>query len=242
MVRGLVSAPSLSFDQASVAQQVASALRDLLLKGEIPPGAKLREVQLAQALSVSRHTLRAGFRILEAEGLLEHSLNHGVVVPELSPDRIADVFRARKAMEFAGVHALHHDDGRSDTIEGMSHAIKAMKSSRNEAELAAADLDFHTAVVAAVGSSLIDELYRNVQAQLRLTRAWAQRSRGNRNLMAQTHQEVVEHLRNASVDLASNSLMAINDLGEARLLKAMRALKGSTANDPRVWPPPNPED
>lgn len=230
-----------SLDQASVAQQVASALRDLLLKGEIPPGAKLREIPLARALGVSRHTLRSGFRILEAEGLLEHALHRGVVVPELSPDRIADVFRARKSLEFAGIHALDRGEGRTESIDRMSDSIKSMKESRDDAELASADLAFHTAVVAAVGSKLIDELYRNIQAQLRLTRAWAQRSRGNRVLMAKTHEEVVAHLRAGSVSSASDALMAINDLGETRLLKAMKALPGPATTESQSWPP-DPDD
>lgn len=232
---------ALSFDQASVAQQVAAALRDRLVRGEIPPGAKLREVPLAQALGVSRHTLRAGFRILEAEGLLEHALNRGVVVPESSPERIADVFRSRKALEFAGIHALHARDDKESAIEGMTDAVKAMRNSRDETELALADLDFHMSVVAAVGSSLIDELYRNVQAQLRLTRAWAQRSRGDRVLMAQTHQEVIDRLRAGSIDLAAEALVSINDLGETRLLKAMSTLRDSAPSEPLYWPP-DPED
>lgn len=231
----------VSMTQSSAPHQVANALRDLLLAGEIPPGVKLREVALAKEIGVSRHTLRSGFRILEAEGLLQHSINRGVIVPDLSEDRIADVFRARKALEFAGVHSI--DRGNAErAVDQMESAVERMKTSRDDAELAVADLDFHSAVVAAVGSRLVDELYRNVQAQLRLTRAWAIRTRGDRDQMAKTHGVVVEHLRTGRIQEAAEALMSINDVGADRLQSAMRESTSQDESRPAAWPPNHSDD
>ena len=227
----------LGLDQTSAAQQVANALREFLLRGEIPPGAKLREIPLANALGVSRHTLRSGFRILEVEGLLEHALHRGVVVPELSDERIADVFRARKALEFAGIHAIGPDGGESAAMERMASAVDGIAKSRSAAELSVADLEFHIAVVSAINSRMISELYKNIQAQLRLTHAWAQRSRGNRGEITDTHRAVVTHLLEQRVDEAAEALMDINALGERRLLEAMRKFKTPPESKSSVWPP-----
>ncbi|HWB88467.1 MAG TPA: GntR family transcriptional regulator [Acidimicrobiia bacterium] len=233
----MASASRLAIDQWSAPQQVANGLRDLLLTGEIPPGVKLREVQLSKEVGVSRHTLRSAFRILEAEGLLQHSLNRGVIVPELSEDRIADVFKARKALEFTGVHSIDLDEAGRRVIDQMELSIDRMLSSRDDVELAAADLEYHSAVVAAVGSHMIDELYRNIQAQLRLTRAWAVRTRGDRELMAKTHEVVVRFLREGRKAEAASELMSINDVGEKRLLTAMSENRGTETNRPVAWPP-----
>lgn len=228
----------LTIDQSSAPQQVANALRELLLSGEIPPGVKLREVALSEAIGVSRHTLRSGFRILEAEGLVEQRLHRGVIVPELSPVRIADVFRARKALEFAGIHSISLDDPdrQPDVIGALEAAVERMKSATNETELAAADLEYHTAVVDAIGSRIIAEVYRNIQAQLRLTRAWSLRSRGDRALMTETHGAVVSFLRSGHHAEAVQELMAINDVGESRLLAAMAEPKDPDLERPAVWP------
>lgn len=233
----LVTSTRLTLDQASAPQQVANALRDLLLAGEIPPGVKLREVPLAKAIGVSRHTLRSGFSILEVEGLLQHSLHRGVIVPELSPGRIADVFKARKALEFSGVHAIAFAAEGDAVIAQMEDAVERMRTSRDDTELAAADLDYHSAVVAAVGSHMIDNLYRNIQAQLRLTRAWAMRTRGNRDLMAKTHIVVPELLRQGRKDEAAKELMSINEVGEKRLLTAMSESGDLSGDGPTAWPP-----
>lgn len=227
----------LELDQMSAAQQVANALREYLLRGEIPPGAKLREVPLAAALGVSRHTLRSGFRILEVEGLLEHALHRGVVVPELSDERIADVFRARKALEFAGIHAIGAAGSSKEALKRMSSAVDRVAKSRSATELAVADLEFHIAVVSAINSRMITELYKNIQAQLRLTHAWAQRSRGNRGEITDTHRVVVNHLLSQNVDEAAIALMEINAIGEQRLLEAMRKFKVPPGSKSSVWPP-----
>ena len=233
----MATSTRLTITQASAPQQVANALRDLLLAGEIPPGVKLREVALARAIGVSRHTLRSGFRILEAEGLLQHSLHRGVIVPELSPGRIADVFKARKALEFSGVHAINLAAGGHVVISQMEDAVERMRTSRDDTELAAADLDYHSSVVAAVGSRMIDDLYRNIQAQLRLTRAWALRTRGNADLMAKTHIALVGLLREGRTDEAAKELMSINDVGEERLLTAMNQSGDLGGDQPTAWPP-----
>jgi DNA-binding GntR family transcriptional regulator len=67
--------------------EVARQLRSRVLSGELPPGTRLREVQLCSELGVSRTPLREAFRTLAAEGLVDLLPNRSVVVSELhAPD------------------------------------------------------------------------------------------------------------------------------------------------------------
>jgi DNA-binding GntR family transcriptional regulator len=66
--------------RVSVADQVASVLRQRILKGELRPGMPLQEVPLAASLGVSRNTMREATRILSLEGLLKRSVHRGVAV------------------------------------------------------------------------------------------------------------------------------------------------------------------
>ena len=125
----------------------------------------------------------------------------------------------------------------SGALERMSSAIDRIARSRSATETVAADLEFHIAVVSAINSRMITELYKNIQAQLRLSHAWAQRSRGNRTELADTHRVVVDHLRKKNFDEAAAALMHINALGEQRLLEAMRKNKPPPGSASRVWPP-----
>jgi DNA-binding GntR family transcriptional regulator len=235
-----VTIEGLSFDQSSAAEQVANALRDFLLRGEIGPGVRLREVPLAGALGVSRHTLRSGFRILEAEGLLEHTLHRGVVVAELSDARVADVYRAKRALELAGLRALGSDPASHPSFARMAEAVEAMRRARSDDELGAADLEFHTAAVSAIDSRSIDHLYRNIQMQLRLTHAWAHRSRGSKAQMVAAHGKVVDQLRDGQLESAVATLTEIIGTGEQRLLDAMSDAMSRNQRSPKsaveAWP------
>ena len=67
----------LSIRRVSTADQVASLMRQRILRGEFKPGTSLREVVIAAAIGVSRNTLREALRILVQEGLVRHSVHRG---------------------------------------------------------------------------------------------------------------------------------------------------------------------
>ena len=71
--------------RVSVADQVASVLRQQILTGELRPGMPLQEAPLATSLGVSRNTMREATRILSLEGLLKRRIHRGVVVCPCGP-------------------------------------------------------------------------------------------------------------------------------------------------------------
>jgi DNA-binding transcriptional regulator YhcF (GntR family) len=97
---------SLEIKKASTAEQVAEALRAMILSGQVAQGRPLREVALAERIGVSRNTMREAIRILAREGLVAHELHKGAVVTTLAERDVEDIFRVRRALELAAVHAL----------------------------------------------------------------------------------------------------------------------------------------
>ena len=79
----------------------AKVLRERILTGELPPGERLREVQLCDELGVSRTPIREALRTLAAEGLVELLPNRSVVVAELRNPEIEHL-----VVVFAEVEAL----------------------------------------------------------------------------------------------------------------------------------------
>lgn len=61
---------------------IVEILRERIINGELKPGEKLREIQMAKELKTSRTPIREAFRVLQAEGLLEHKPNCSVTVAE----------------------------------------------------------------------------------------------------------------------------------------------------------------
>ncbi|MFJ5233779.1 GntR family transcriptional regulator [Kitasatospora sp. NPDC088391] len=73
-------------------------LRELILDGRYPPGARLGEVEVAEALGVSRTPVREAFRALTADGLLS-AAGRGVRVVRLADEELGHVYRVRAALE-----------------------------------------------------------------------------------------------------------------------------------------------
>jgi DNA-binding GntR family transcriptional regulator len=76
-------------------------IRRRILSGDLPPGARLREVQVCEELGMSRTPVREAFRTLAAEGLVDLLPNRSVVVSTLRKADVADLF-----LVFADLEAL----------------------------------------------------------------------------------------------------------------------------------------
>ncbi len=112
----------------SVADQVASILRQRILNGELPPGTALQEISTAASLGVSRNTVREATRILSLEGLLKRSAHRGVSVAQLSLKDVAEIYQVRRLLEIPAVLAAKPDctDVFSElrgSLEGYEHAV-----------------------------------------------------------------------------------------------------------------------
>src|SRR5690349_25149603 len=95
-------------NRVSVADQVASILRQRILSGELRPGTALQEVPLAASLGVSRNTMREATRILSLEGLLKRSIHRGVAVSQLSPKDVKESYHLRRMLEIPAVLAARN--------------------------------------------------------------------------------------------------------------------------------------
>ena len=74
-------------------------LKESILSGQFPPGSFLAERQLTGLLGMSKTPIRAALEHLESEGLVSVSPQQGIVVRDISPREIYDVFDIRYALE-----------------------------------------------------------------------------------------------------------------------------------------------
>jgi DNA-binding GntR family transcriptional regulator len=84
--------------RAPISDELYRHLRDAIVRGEVEPGGRITEEELAALASVSRTPVREALRRLEVDGLLRAS-PRGLVVNEFSPEELADVCAVRDALE-----------------------------------------------------------------------------------------------------------------------------------------------
>src|SRR5207249_2844023 len=88
---------------------VQRELERMIIAGDLPAGAKLREAEVAAMLGVSRGPVREAFRALEESGLVRLEKNRGVFVRQIGVDEADHIFELRAVLdEFAGRRAAQN--------------------------------------------------------------------------------------------------------------------------------------
>lgn len=156
----------------SIVDAMADALRARILEGELAPGTRLREVDLAEQYGVSRHTLRAAVRQLAVEGLVTIEPQRGASVARLDATRLVDLFALRTALEMEAAHlALERGDGRlpPPVHRSLEQLVRACRASRPSWQrVAALHAALHGAIVAASESPRIVAAYDALATEMRL--------------------------------------------------------------------------
>ncbi|MEV7969961.1 GntR family transcriptional regulator [Sphaerisporangium sp. NPDC088356] len=156
--------------RTSTAERVAAILRQRITEGLFEPGTRLSEESIGAALGVSRNTLREAFRLLSHEGLLVHELNRGVFVRRLTADDVVDLYRLRRLIECAAIREGGRPSGETlAALRGAVNDAERAAAERRWEDVGTANMLFHQAIVELAGSSRLDEMMRQVLAELRLS-------------------------------------------------------------------------
>ncbi|MYN14129.1 FCD domain-containing protein [Pusillimonas sp. TS35] len=83
----------------SAAQDLTLLLRERIANGDLPPGSKLNEYDLAAEFSIPRTRVRDAFIELEQRGLIERTPNRGAMVAKLGPDQVFRIYDIREVLE-----------------------------------------------------------------------------------------------------------------------------------------------
>ena len=188
---------SIQIKRSSTAQQLAEALRERILRGEIGQGEPLREASLAASIGVSRNTMREAIRVLAREGIVTSEMHHGAVVAKLTPEDVRDIFRVRRLLELAALDATL--DVSDDGLSGLSSAVEqlgAAAASRDWGAIVDADQLFHERLVGLLGSRRLSRFFSAIQAEVRLCMSIVDRSTADTGTLVVEHQDLLQLILN----------------------------------------------
>lgn len=193
----------------SLPESVHEILRYRILNNEIPAGTPLLEVALAEEFGVSRTTIRAAMRELQAERLIEITPRRGSTVTRMSKDDALEVCFARYTFESVALRNLPRA-GRRALAERMEKVIETMDLCARNGDFAgmvAADTDLHRLVVEASGHPLIVEMWASLNAQMgALMRSSLERQRITLAESVHRHVELVDAVRKQPTATADRAL------------------------------------
>ena len=127
---------------------VFNTLRQAILRGELKPGERLMEIQLANKLGVSRTPIREAIRKLELEGLVLMIPRRGAEVAEIKEKSLKDVLEVREALEELSVQLACEHITEEQIVEMKAAAEEFRRSLRSKdiTKIAQADVHFHDVI------------------------------------------------------------------------------------------------
>lgn len=151
----------------SIIDAIAGDLRRRIYAGDLVQGTPLTEAELAASYDVARPTAKAAIERLVADSLLERGAHKTARVKTLGAESVRDIYFARAFLESEVVRRL----ARTATVpEAARRANTEIEARLSQAATAIIDpdMDFHTALVDAMGNQRTSAMYRSLLGEVRL--------------------------------------------------------------------------
>ena len=225
----------VEINRDSVADQVASILRERIMNGELLPGMPLQEVPTAASLGVSRNTMREATRILSLEGLLKRSAHRGVSVARLSLEDVAEIYQLRHLMEIPAALSARPTD--LDVLSELHTALEGYEHSIEQADWVRAvrfDLQFHTLLIRFHRNSRLESFYQKLIGELRMGMVLVDRRHDDPGGLVPVHRKMYDLLSSGESQDCANLLARHLRDSETRLLDIMDQRLSSENAKPAV--------
>lgn len=180
---------------------VFNTLRQGILRGLLPPGLRLMEIQLAKQLGVSRTPVREAIRKLELEGLVVTIPRKGAEVAEITPKDLHDVLEVRCALEALAVELACQ----AITTEELNELglyvekFKTLVPTGDINALAECDVAFHDVIINSTGNKRLIQMLNNLREQMYRYRLEYLKDDTTHPLLIREHQEIITCLQNKDI-------------------------------------------
>ncbi|GCA67399.1 GntR family transcriptional regulator [Mediterraneibacter butyricigenes] len=175
---------------------VFNTLRQAILRGELKPGERLMEIQLANKLGVSRTPIREAIRKLELEGLVLMIPRKGAEVAEITEKNMLDVLEVRRALEELAVKLACEriTEEEIQELKDAADAFQKILSEKDITKIAEADEAFHDVIFKSTGNDRLIQLLNSLREQMyRYRLEYLKREEYHPQLLEE-HQQIIDRI------------------------------------------------
>lgn len=185
---------------------IADELREAIVRGDFPDGAKLNQVDLAREFGVSRVPIREALRQLRAEGLITSEAHMRAAVVGHTLERVVEILELRTLLEIYLMRRSAARMTKEDYAELRAMCAK-MTTTRSHDKWLALNTEFHDRLYshasAPVASELSHQLSLRVQRYVSMVRSSELRRAGDPN---QEHLAILDALERNDIATAQAQL------------------------------------
>jgi DNA-binding GntR family transcriptional regulator len=183
-------------------------VRGGILRGEIPIGTTISDVELAAVLDMSKTPVREALRLLEQEGLLERGPRRQLLVRGFTPEHRDEILEVREALEQIALRRAC----RVMPAEEIDYLRLSLLRQRRAADagddtaFVELDEEFHLMIARGAGLLIVYRLLGQLRGFVRIMRLGAVRDRGHLTRVVEEHEAIVEALERRDEDAALAAL------------------------------------
>lgn len=176
---------------------VFNTLRQAILKGELEPGERLMEIQLADRLGVSRTPIREAIRKLELEGLVLMIPRKGAEVAKISEKSLRDVLEVRRSLEELAIELAcqRMSDSDIEDLEIAQNAFREAVITGDAMTIAETDEHYHDIIYNGTGNNRLVQILNNLREQMYRYRLEYIKDAEKRQILVVEHEQILKAVR-----------------------------------------------
>lgn len=188
----------------SLGQLVFENLRQAIVRGEIVPGTRLVESQIAEGQGISRTPVREAIHKLEREGLIERQQRGGFTVLGLSRSDIVETFGIRSVLEgyAAKLAALNHKPEELEPLEAKIQEFQKYLDNGKMKTLTRINTEFHDLLYALSKSPRLMNMINGLRDQIYRFRRIILKESHQAQMSNADHIQMLAYIRKRSADEA----------------------------------------
>ena len=203
---------------------VFNTLRRAILRGELEPGERLMEIQLAEKLGVSRTPIREAIRKLELDGLVLMIPRRGAEVARISEKNLKDVLEVRRSLEELAMELAceRMSDENFEELEQAEEDFKQAIKTGNILTIVEGDEAYHEVIYRCTGNDRLLQILSNLREQMYRFRLEYIKDENKRQNLLEEHEKILKALKSRDIALARSAVREHIDNQETTVLKNLK--------------------
>lgn len=203
---------------------VFNTLRQAILKGELAPGERLMEIQLAERLGVSRTPIREAIRKLELEGLVLMVPRKGAEVAKISEKSLRDVLEVRRSLEELAIELACQRMSQEavEELEKKQEEFKSAVENGSAMDIAETDEAYHDVIYKGTCNDRLVQMINNLREQMYRYRLEYIKDEDKRQILLLEHDNILKAVRQRKVQEAKEAMREHIDNQEITVSKNIK--------------------
>ncbi|MBW6508981.1 MAG: GntR family transcriptional regulator [Desulfuromonadales bacterium] len=214
-------------------EKILETIRDAILKGNLKPGEKVAEPELAERFGISRTPIREAFRQLESEGYLTVIPRKGAVVAALSERDVQEFYAIKSILEgyAASLAARNLTEKELERLETVNNKLRTLAAEGDVRSFYRVHNEFHEVFLKAADNNKLYELIHQLGMKFSRLRIASLSVNGRMEISVDEHDSLLDAFRRKDAETAENLVKKTASIGSKVLLDSMtNSRNGDAAN------------